>query len=262
MKFIKMHGLGNDFIVIDCLGGEKIEMSGEKAEMLCDRHFGIGADGVVIMEKSDSADLFMHIINSDGSLAKMCGNAIRCVSKYVFEKCGKTDITVDTLGGRKLIHVNTENGRFVSARVNMGRPRCIGSMDYKINGATAQFMRVDTGNPHVVTYSVYPEKNDFLKYGLAISAHPLLVDGANVEFVKLKDRQHIEIEVYERGAGPTLACGTGATASFFAGYKTGLLDKKIYARLPGGVLEFDINENDEVFMTGPASTAFTGETEI
>ena len=260
--FIKAHGLGNDFIIFDCGTGNIPNIGGDTAQHLCDRHFGIGADGVVILTPCRDARAYMRIINSDGSDAKMCGNAARCVARLFYEKDRLNEFTIDTPAGIKRMKVKAEDGNFISASVNIGRLRAVGRFDCVINGSGAEFMRVDAGNPHAVTYSIYPEENDFLKHGRMISSHPLFAEGTNVEFAKRDSDSHITLKVYERGAGVTLACGTGAAAAFFAGYKTGLLRNEAECELSGGTLRAAINENDEVIISGGAEIVYTGSVEL
>lgn len=260
--FIKAQGLGNDFIIFDSTGTNGLNIAPETAKRLCDRHFGIGADGVVILTDTAGADVSMRIINSDGSVAEMCGNAARCVSRLMFEKKGMKELSIETSAGIKRASVRTDGGRFISSTVAIGSLRPAGRFDYVMDGTNAEFMRVDAGNPHAVTYSVFPDEADFMRHGRIISCHPLFSEGTNVEFAQCLDDRHIKIEVYERGAGATLACGTGAAAAVFAGYKAGLLRNEAECELSGGKLLVRIGGNDEVTITGDARIAYRGTADL
>ena len=264
MEFIKMHGLGNDFIILD---GFLTTVPGDHAalaRMVCDRHFSIGGDGLVIILPAESADAEMRIFNPDGSQPEMCGNAIRCVAKYLYETghVHAHQMRIKTLAGMMDIKLALCEDKVTKVSVDMGAPRVTGRSEILIVGQSCEFMCVTTGNPHAVTYSIYPEDDVFMKYGPRIERNPVFPEGTNVEFCRVDSPRHISIRVWERGAGPTLACGTGATASFFAGVKAGLLENSVVASLPGGELEFVINEDGHVIMTGPAETAFRGRLDI
>jgi diaminopimelate epimerase len=260
MEFIKMHGLGNDFILLDVMNSPAPGEPSELARRLCDRHFSIGADGLVLIGRADGADGEMRIFNPDGSEPEMCGNAIRCVAKYLYESghVRSDKMRIKTLAGMMGISLTLDGGIVAAVSVDMGRPRITGRCDILIEGETAEFMMVSTGNPHAVTYSVYPGDAVFAKHGPRIERNPVFHEGTNVEFCRLDSRSHITVRVWERGAGPTLACGTGATASFFAGVTAGILEKRVAVRLPGGELEFEITEDGHAIMTGPAAVAFKG----
>jgi len=256
MKFRKMHGLGNDFIVMDLLGGGDAEKLKSRARELCDRHFGIGADGQVMILPSETCDAQMRIINSDGTEPEMCGNAIRCVARYLRETgAAGESMSIETLGGVKNITIY-ENMR---ASVDMGAPEITGAWVTVVDGARAKFTCVSTGNPHVVTFDALPDGEVLLREGLRISTHPFFPKGVNVEFCQIENPSEITMRVYERGAGATLACGTGATASFFAAHAQGLVENHASVHLTGGTLDFDMLENGHVIMTGPSETSFIGE---
>ncbi len=260
MDFIKMHGLGNDFIVLDLLDHAPPADPAALAREVCDRHFAVGADGLALILPSGRADARMRIFNPDGSEPEMCGNAVRCVAKYLFEAglARGERVAVETGAGIKDMHVFSENGKAVSVSVDMGKPLEMGRVEFAIEGARAEFTRVSMGNPHAVTYSLYPDDETFCKHGPRLERDPAFPEGTNVEFCKVVDRGHIRVRVWERGAGPTLACGTGAGASLFAGVLAGLIDRRAVVTLPGGDLEYEMTDDGHAIMTGPAAEAFRG----
>lgn len=260
MDFVKMHGLGNDFIVLDLLNRTMLDDPAGLARTVCDRHFSVGADGLVLILPADGADARMRIFNPDGSEPEMCGNAVRCVAKYLFE-AGKTRgnrVAVETGAGQKDMRVEAEAGKVLRVSVDMGGPRETGCAEFLIASTHVQFMRVSMGNPHAVTYSLYPGDDIFYKYGPRIEHNPAFEEGTNVEFCKVIDRGHIRVRVWERGAGPTLACGTGAGAALFAGVRAGLIDRRAVVSLPGGDLFYELTDEGRAIMTGPATEAFRG----
>ncbi|AJY76452.1 diaminopimelate epimerase [Paenibacillus beijingensis] len=274
MDFTKMHGLGNDFVVI---AGETALPEGADAlaVRLCDRNFGIGADGLVFILPSDSADFMMRIINSDGSEAEQCGNAIRCVAKYVYDN-GLTDketITIETLGaGAQQVQLTVENGKAAAVRVDMGRPVLAGlevptTVDadpvighpIEVDGREFRFTAVSMGNPHCVIFVDDAAGFDLHTWGPKLEVHPLFPRKTNVEFVSVTNRSHADMRVWERGAGPTLACGTGACATVVASVLNGLTDRTATVSLKGGDLLIEWSESDNrVYMTGPAAEVFRG----
>lgn len=281
LNFIKMHGAGNDYIYVD---GMKYQIPDESAaaKKLSDRHFSIGGDGLIIIKKGTKADYEMVMYNADGSRGAMCGNGIRCVAKYLFDE-GYTNnekaFTIESMGAIKHIKVNVIDGKAVSARVDMGKPilkasdipvnfngeKCVNQpvtfADRKFNMTC-----VSMGNPHAVMFiDEHPSEFDLNKYGsIAEQDTSLFPDRVNAEFAKVIDRENIEMRVYERGAGETLACGTGACATAVSAILNGYCDNKVTVHLLGGDLfiEWSGNENDSVIMTGPAEYAFTGTVEI
>lgn len=269
-----MHGLGNDFIVVF---GEKDLPAGadELAVSLCNRFFGIGADGLVYILPSARADFRMRIINSDGSEAEQCGNAIRCVAKYVFDN-GHTDkerLTIETLGaGVQQVEITPQDGKAAFIRVDMGEPilqglqvpttvdadRVIGH-PVEVDGREFRFTAVSMGNPHAVIYVDDAAGFDLAAWGPKLETHPLFPRKTNVEFVTVNTRSQADMRVWERGAGPTLACGTGACATVVSSVLNGLTDRKATVSLKGGDLLIEWNEEDNhVYMTGPAAEAFRG----
>lgn len=282
MKFIKMHGAGNDYIYVDGMK-ETVPNESEAAIKLSDRHFGIGGDGLIIIKKGTNADYEMVMYNADGSRGAMCGNGIRCVAKYLYDQkyVNSKQFTVESMGAVKYITVTEENGVATGATVDMGKPilnakdipvicngeRCINE---KITLADREFHMtcVSMGNPHAVMFiDEHPIDFDLEKYGkIAESDTEIFPDRVNAEFAKVIDRRTVEMRVFERGAGETLACGTGTCATVVAGIINGLIDKneEITVHLRGGDLKikWSGDENDSVIMTGPAEYSFTGEVEL
>ncbi|NOU68292.1 diaminopimelate epimerase [Paenibacillus sp. LMG 31461] len=275
MNFTKMHGLGNDFIVV---AGEKELPAGadQLAIQLCNRFFSIGADGVVFILPSEKADFQMRIINSDGSEAEQCGNAIRCVSKYVYDHklIDAAEITIETIGaGVQKVQVHVQDGRVVTARVDMGEPILQGLqvpttvdadevIDYpiEVDGTSFRFTAVSMGNPHCVIYVEDAVNFDLATWGPKLEAHPMFPRKINVEFATVRDRAYTDMRVWERGAGPTLACGTGACATLVSSVLNGLSDREATVSLKGGDLFIEwLEEDNHVYMTGPAEEVFTGK---
>jgi diaminopimelate epimerase len=274
MNFTKMHGLGNDFIIV---AGEK-ELpadADQRAIQLCNRFFSIGADGMVYILPSNHADFKMRIINSDGSEPEQCGNAIRCVSKYVYDHklIDKTEITVETLGaGVQKVQLNVQDGKVRTVRVDMGQPILSGlqvpttvdeakviNYPIEVDGKEFRFTAVSMGNPHCVIYVEDAVNFDLATWGPKLEVHPMFPRKINVEFVTVKNRTYTDMRVWERGAGPTLACGTGACATLVSSVLNGLTDREATVSLKGGDLFIEWNEADNhVYMTGPAEEVFTG----
>lgn len=281
LQFVKMHGAGNDYVYVD---GMKYQIPDESAaaKKLSDRHFSVGGDGLIIIKKGTKADFEMVMYNPDGSRGAMCGNGIRCVAKYLFDEGytnGKTEFTIESMGAIKHIKVNVIDGKAVSARVDMGKPilkasdipvnfdgeKCVNQpvtfVDRKFNMTC-----VSMGNPHAVMFiDEHPIDFDLNKYGKTAEQNTeLFPDRVNAEFAKVIDRENIEMRVYERGTGETLACGTGACATAVSAILNGYCNNKVTVHLLGGdlLIEWSGNENDSVIMTGPAEYAFTGTVEI
>lgn len=279
MKFTKMHGAGNDYIYVDCIK-EKIDNINETAKFVSDRHFGVGSDGLVLILSSKVADFKMDMYNADGSQGKMCGNAIRCVAKFVYDNklTDKKDISIETLSGIKYIQVQTEDDKVIKATVNMGEPilkakkipttfdnDMVVKENITVDGEQVEITCVSMGNPHCI---VYKDKIDNLKLneiGPAYENHKCFPDRINTEFLEVIDEKTIKMRVWERGSGETLACGTGACASVVACILNGYCkkDEDIKVILLGGELtiKWDSKSNN-VFMTGPATTVFTGNINI
>ena len=280
MKFTKMHGCGNDYIYIDCFK-EFVEDEEKAAIILSDRHFGIGGDGIILIKKGTNADFEMVMYNSDGTRGAMCGNGIRCVAKYVYDNqlTDKTSISIESMGAVKYIDLTVENGVAVSARVDMGRPifdsklipvACAReqAVNEKITVGGREFHMtcVSMGNPHAVMFiDESPKDFDLNYYGALFESNTdVFPDRVNAEFAKVIDRKNIEMRVYERGSGETLACGTGTCATVAAAILNGLVDNDVTVHLLGGDLHISWSGNtaDSIFMTGPATTVFTGEINI
>jgi diaminopimelate epimerase len=274
MKFTKMHGIGNDYVYINCFE-EEIKEPAKLATIISDRHFGVGSDGLILIMPSKAADCRMRIFNADGSEAQMCGNGIRCVAKYVYDHkiTQKNPLTVETLAGVKSIQLFTTNGKVSSARVNMGKPRLmrseipmIGKETQVINetltiskGITFLITCVSMGNPHCVIFVDSFDKIDLPQHGAEIERHRLFPERTNVHFVKVHSPQEVTMKTWERGSGITLACGTGASAVCVAGVLNKKAERRILAHLPGGDLELEWAEDGNVYMTGPATEVFTGK---
>ncbi len=275
MFFTKVHGLGNDFILINAGTGEGFhdDYSSLAIEM-CDRKFGIGADGLVLLLDSGVADVRMRIINSDGSEPEMCGNAIRCVAKYLYEHnvVRKDEIKVETLAGIIIPQIIHKHGKVEMVRVDMGLPRLereeipmagpVGQVigeDFEVNGQRFAVTAVSMGNPHCVIFVPDVSAVPLAEIGPRIETHPAFPRKTNVEFVQVVSPTEVIMIVWERGAGPTMACGTGACAVAVAGVLNGLTEKSVTVHLPGGPLHIEWAENGKIYMTGPAVEVFSGE---
>ena len=282
MKFTKMQGAGNDYIYVNCFQ-EKVEHPSETAIAVSDRHFGVGADGLVLIGPSAKADFFMDIYNADGSRAKMCGNATRCVAKYVYDNgmTKKTDITLETRSGIKQIHMELLDKKVHSATVNMGKPELAAekiptrfdtanviSQKLTIEGEREETYPVtclSMGNPHCVVFTDTPTMAlPLSEIGPKFEHHPMFPDRVNTEFVRVLSEHEIEMRVWERGSGETLACGTGACAAAVASVLNGFCVRKeeIKVRLRGGILYILWQEDGSVLMRGPANTVCTGEIDL
>lgn len=274
IKFTKMHGLGNDYVYIDAIN-QKIENESSLAKFVSNRHFGIGSDGLILICKSEVADFKMRMFNSDGSEAEMCGNGIRCVGKFVYDKgiTNKTTVKIETLAGIKTLILNTKDGKVETARVDMGEPileaekipvisteKPVKNLELEAENKKFKFTCVSMGNPHAITIVENTKEFDVEKYGKVLEVDKAFPKKANIEFAQIIDRQNINMRVWERGAGETLACGTGACATAVACNLNGLTDRKVNIELLGGTLNIEWNETDNhVYMTGPAVTVFDGE---
>lgn len=276
MKFTKMHGLGNDYIYIDCTKNDgKIKTPSELSKKLSDRHFGIGSDGLILIKKSDICDFKMSMYNADGTEAEMCGNGIRCVGKYVYDfgLTNKDIITVETLAGIKILKLNIENGKVKTVKVDMGEPILDKEkipvltndkfVELKVLDRDFIFTCVSMGNPHAITFIDKLDNFDIDKYGKVVESDRHFPNKTNVEFIEIIDRNNIKMRVYERGTGETLACGTGACASVVASYLNNLTDRNVNVKLLGGELNIEYSKDDNhIYMTGGATTVFTGEIDI
>jgi len=277
MRFTKMHGLGNDYIYVNCFE-ETVENPSEVAKKVSDRHFGIGSDGLVLIMPSERADFKMRMFNSDGSEAEMCGNAIRCVGKYVFVRgmTNKNVIRVETLAGIKVLELTVQDGKAKLVKVDMGEPilkpenipvnsdkEIFRTEPVEIDGKEFKVTCVSMGNPHAVSYVKNVDIFPLEKIGPKMEHHPLFPKRINAEFVEVIDRTTLKMRVWERGAGETLACGTGACAVLVASVLNGVSERKATVKLLGGDLIIEWNENNNhVYMTGPAVKVFEGEVDL
>lgn len=275
MKFTKMQGIGNDYLYLNAFE-EHVSDPGALSARISDRHFGVGADGLVLIGPSDTADFRMRMFNADGSEGDMCGNASRCVGKYVYERglTDKTRVTLETRAGVRVLELDVRGGEVRGVRVDMGAPlvRCedvpclLGTGVVRAAPITAldrtfEITPVCTGNPHGVIVLTEPvEDFDLAKYGPALERHSAFPKKANIEFVNVLSRDRLRMRVWERGSGITLACGTGSCAALVACHLLGLCGRRATVVLDGGELLDEWDEaTDHVFMTGPAAFVFDGE---
>lgn len=280
MKFTKMHGCGNDYVYVDG-ARERIpsERKSEVVKFLSDRHFGIGGDGVIFINPSDVADFEMEMYNMDGSRSEMCGNGIRCVGKYVYDHglTEKTSLTIVSCGKIKYLDLTVEDGKVTKVRVNMGSPILeaaeipvvaekspVVDTPITVDGKEYRMTCVSMGNPHAVVYvDEMIDDETMAKIGPLFEHHERFPRRVNTEFVKVLSRERVQMRVWERGTGETLACGTGACAVTVASILNGLTGDRITVELSGGNLEIFWNRKENVvYMTGPATTVFEGEIEI
>ena len=274
MKFTKMQGLGNDYVYVNCME-QMVEDAAETARRVSDRHFGIGSDGLILICPSDKADFEMRMYNADGSRGEMCGNGIRCVGKYVYDYglTDKTSLSVETLGGIKHLFLEVEDGKVSLVKVDMGpailEPEKIpvtaeGSRvvdePLQVDGKTFRMTCVSMGNPHAVIYVDDVQGMDLEKTGPSLENHERFPNRINTEFAHVLDRNTVEMRVWERGSGETLACGTGACAVAVASILNGYTEDQVTVRLLGGDLKIEWDrEANKVYMTGPAEVVFDGE---
>lgn len=277
MKFTKMQGLGNDYVYVNCFQ-EKIDNPPEVAVKVSNRNFGVGSDGLIMINPSKVADFEMEMYNADGSRGEMCGNGIRCVGKYVYDYglTDKTSISVETLGGIKYLDFTVENGKVKLVKVDMGSPELVPANipivaegDSVINapiivdGKEYRMTGVSMGNPHTVVYIDDVQGLDIEKIGPKFENHERFPKRINTEFARVIDRNTVEMRVWERGSGETLACGTGACAVAVASILNGLTENKVTVKLLGGDLQIEWDrETNKVYMIGPAEVSFEGEIEI
>lgn len=277
MKFTKMQGIGNDYVYVNCFT-EQVDDPEKVARLVSDRHFGIGSDGLILIRPSSVADFEMAMYNSDGSRAQMCGNGIRCVGKYVHDKglTDKTTVTIETLAGIKTLELHLVDGLVDSVTVDMGEPiLCPGEIpvvgdgerfvdrSVVVDGKEQQITAVSMGNPHAVLFVPDTGSLELPKIGPAFEHHEIFPERTNTEFVEVLDRTHLKMRVWERGAGETLACGTGACASLVASVLCGVAERTAELQLLGGKLSISWDENNNhVYMTGPAAFVFDGEIQL
>lgn len=274
MKFTKMQGLGNDYVYVNCVE-KKLENASQIAIAVSDRHYGIGSDGLILINSSEVADFEMEMYNADGSRGEMCGNGIRCVGKYVYDYglTDKTHVTIETLAGIKYLDLQVENGKVKQVRVNMGSPLLkpeeipialegenVIDVPISINDTVYRMTGVGMGNPHTVVFLDDIEQMKIEEIGPKFENHSYFPNRVNTEFVKVIDRTHVEMRVWERGSGETLACGTGACAVAVACILNGLTEEDVTVSLLGGDLQIQWERKENiVYMTGPAEVVFEGE---
>ena len=279
MKFTKMHGCGNDYVYVNCME-KMLEDPDQVSRFVSDRHFGVGSDGLILICPSEVADCEMAMYNADGSRGKMCGNGIRCVAKYVYDYglTDKTQISVETLGGIKYLDLTVKDGKVVLVKVDMGKPELKSDLipiisenekvidePIEVDGQVYHMTGVSMGNPHTVIYVDDVKNLDLEKIGPKFENHERFPKRINTEFVHCIDRNTVEMRVWERGAGETLACGTGACAVAVASILNGYVvkDQPVTIKLLGGDLEiFWDQQKNTVFMTGPAEVVFDGEIKL
>jgi len=274
MEFIKMHGLGNDFVFLDHFSVAPDEDYSELAKKLCHRQFGIGGDGLVVILPSEVADARMRIINSDGTEPEMCGNGIRCFARYVYDQgiVNHNPMRVETLAGVLTVQLNIKEAQVEGVRVDMGEPILRADLipvlgqgepvvgeTLEVLGEKFQFTAVSMGNPHCIIFVDDFATLDFERLGPAIEKHALFPRKTNVEFIVVNSRKDFTMKVWERGAGPTLACGTGACASAVAAVLNHKTEREVTVHLPGGDLLIEWGSDNHVYMTGPATYVFKGE---
>lgn len=278
MKFTKMQGIGNDYVYVNCFE-ETVTDPERVSEIISDRHFGIGADGLVLIMPSDKADFRMRMFNADGSEGNMCGNATRCIGKFVYDNhlTDKTSITLETRSGIKKLTLYPENGRVKTVLVDMGKavlkpadiPMNVSGDTFinkpiTVDGKEVFITAVSMGNPHAVTYVDDVDSLELEKIGPSFENHPLFPERVNTEFIKILDESTMQMRVWERGSGETWACGTGACAATAASVLNGYFphDKEITVKLRGGDLFITYKSDGTVLMRGPAETVFTGEIDV
>lgn len=273
MKFTKMHGCGNDYVYVNCLE-EKVDEPEKVARFVSDRHFGVGSDGLILIHPSEQADFRMAMYNADGSQGEMCGNGIRCVAKYVYDYglTDKTNLSIETLAGIKELELTVEDGKVTLVKVNMGRPeltpqkipvslggeRCVDE-PLIVEGKEKRITAVSMGNPHAVLFVEDTSALPLEKIGPYYEKHEAFPERINTEFVQILNRREINMRVWERGSGETLACGTGTCASVVACVLNGKTDTEVTVHLLGGDLQicYDLEANT-VWMTGPATVVYDG----
>ena len=274
MKFTKMHGCGNDYVYVNCFK-EQVDDPSKLAVQVSDRHFGIGSDGLILICPSEQADFRMRMFNADGSEGKMCGNGVRCIAKYVYDYglTDKTRISIETKGGIKYLDLQVENGKVKTVKVDMGEPilntkeipvewqkeKMIGEK-VKINGQEYEMTCVSMGNPHAVVWVDDTASLPLEKIGPIFEKHAMFPERVNTEFVQILNKKEVNMRVWERGSGETLACGTGACATAVACILNGKTEEEVIIHLLGGDLKIEYDKKtNHVFMTGPATILFDGE---
>ncbi len=276
MEFVKMHGIGNDYVFVDCFRQKPPADPARAAIAVSRPHVGVGADGLILMLPDEECDARMRIFNADGSEGEMCGNGIRCMGKYLYDSglVRRERMTIRTGGGVRALEIIEEGGTAAGARVDMGEPELVpakipvSAPENRIvllfpDGRTARFTCVGMGNPHAVTLDRFPDGDAFRADGAFVETHPMFPNRVNASFVRVDDATHLTARIWERGSGATMACGSGACAALVAASLNGACADRAHVRLPGGQLfiEYD-RAHRRVFMTGPAKTAFTGTMDL
>ena len=278
MNFTKMQGCGNDYVYVNCFEEKFYDTEDQVPEIarkISDRHFGVGSDGLILIKPSDKADFMMDMYNADGSKSQMCGNGIRCVAKYVFDYglTDKQNISIETGAGIKQLDLVVEHGKVKEVTVNMGQPIMeaklvpvvsnqdeVIAMPITVSGINYEMTCVSMGNPHAIVFVEDTKKVDIEKIGPLFEHHAMFPERTNTEFIRVIDRNTIDMRVWERGSGETLACGTGACASAYACIRNGFTDDTVTVKLLGGELTIKYDKlKNTIFMTGPAVTVFEGE---
>ncbi|MCI9546329.1 MAG: diaminopimelate epimerase [Lachnospiraceae bacterium] len=277
MRFTKMHGIGNDYVYVNCLE-EEVPDPGRVARLVSDRHFGVGSDGLILIRPSKEADFCMDMYNADGSQGAMCGNGIRCVGKYVYDHglTGKERIRIETKSGVKSLELTVQDGKVRLVKVGMGAPDLSAknipisiqeeqAVDFpiQVDEREFHFTGVSMGNPHAVVYVEDVNGFDIEKWGPKFEGHPMFPDRVNTEFCKVLDEETIQMRVWERGAGETMACGTGACAAAVSSILNGHTKDRVTVKLLGGDLQIHWDrQKGQVYMTGPAAEVFSGQMDI
>lgn len=274
MRFTKMHGIGNDYVYVNCFK-EEVKNPAETAVFVSDRHFGIGADGLILIKPSKTADFMMDMYNADGSRGAMCGNGIRCVAKYVYDYglTDKTNISIETMSGIKYLDLTIKDHKAQMIKVDMGAPILdavqipvisektqVIDEPIQVDGKEYRMTSVSMGNPHTIVYVEDVQELKIDEIGPGFEHHPCFPDRVNTEFVRVLDDETVEMRVWERGSGETYACGTGACAAAVASILNGYTKDEVTVKLLGGDLKiFWDRKKDRVYMTGPATVVFDGE---
>lgn len=277
MRFTKMHGIGNDYVYVNCLE-EEVPDPGRVARLVSDRHFGVGSDGLILIRPSKEADFCMDMYNADGSQGAMCGNGIRCVGKYVYDHglTGKERIRIETKSGVKSLELTVQDGKVRLVKVGMGGPDLSAknipiaiqeeqAVDFpiQVDEREFHFTGVSMGNPHAVVYVEDVNGFDIEKWGPKFERHPMFPDRVNTEFCKVLDEETIQMRVWERGAGETMACGTGACAAAVSSILNGHTKDRVTVKLLGGDLQIHWDrQKGQVYMTGPAAEVFSGQMDM
>ena len=272
MRFTKMQGIGNDYVYVNCFE-EHVENPSELAKQMSRRHYGVGSDGLILICPSDVADFEMKMYNADGSNGGMCGNGARCIGKYVYDRglTDKTTVSLMTDSGLKILNLNVKDGKVQTVRVDMGMPELFPPkipvdlpgevvMGHRLNvgSATYEIHCVSMGNPHCVVFTDSLAELPLEKVGPAFECHERFPRKVNTEFVEVRDRTHLRMRVWERGAAITLACGTGSCATLTAAVLNGRSERRAEIELDGGRLVVEWAENNHIYMTGPAEQVFSG----